>query len=83
MIIFNKYTNECYETKYTNPKCAEINEDLASCFKCRDPKADPAKNCSCADGAYLDLTTNTCKSIYLLLTDNMELCLLNLDFDFS
>ena len=66
MIIFNKYTNECYETKYTNPKCAEINEDLVSCFKCRDPNADPANNCSCADGAYLNKKSNTCQR-----TENM------------
>ena len=75
MIIFNKYTNECYETNYTNPKCAEINEDLVSCFKCIDPNADPAKNCSCADGAYLNFISNTCKSKYLSLTtlkDNTE-----------
>jgi len=61
MIVFNKYTNECYETSYTNPNCAEINENLVSCNKCKDPNADPTNNCKCADSAYLDFISNTCK----------------------
>ena len=41
LIMYNKYTNECVDTKVVSPRCSALDEDFGSCVSCKDSNSDP------------------------------------------
>ncbi|EAS02617.3 transmembrane protein, putative (macronuclear) [Tetrahymena thermophila SB210] len=61
LYYYNKYTMTCENSGAILPNCRNINIDNFTCIQCIDDQMILSKNCSCPDGMYLDLLSQTCQ----------------------